>query len=208
MMKAIQHFSFLTALIPFFLFTVDLPPAYKSFWVMIWRDINLLLSDSFDDKDIDELTKRIIEMKCCYEGMFPISECQLIIHFLIHLAPFIKKFGPVRGWWEFAGERAHPSIKQFLPKGGRNTDFTLMSRYLPWETSRTRFAYDSNTDGSNRAGFSIGKTIRRTIHKNENIDIQYSTRAKDTEIKEENKSKNQESNVSLKICQYNYLSCC
>lgn len=69
------------------------------------------------DDEIESLQNRVIEMVCLHEGMFPVSETHMVFHQLIELPSFLRKFGPIRGWWTLPSERGISIVKRNLSKG-------------------------------------------------------------------------------------------
>jgi hypothetical protein len=104
--------------------------AYLNFYMMLSSDIIHLMSPKFkDDDELDFLFKKLVETICLHEGMFPISEATICWHQLMDLPLHIKKFGPIRCWWEFSGERSLSTLKKDVPYGGPSYDKCVMRSY-------------------------------------------------------------------------------
>jgi hypothetical protein len=87
---------------------------------------------------------RVIETVGTMEMMFLPKNMNYIIHELIHIPPFIRKMGPLRGMWEFAPERAMNALKQRIPKGGVNIEKTGVSNYHDQEDSMVENTYNAS----------------------------------------------------------------
>jgi hypothetical protein len=103
------------------------------------------MSPVFDYNDIKRLYRKLLELLCLHEGMFPITENKIIWHQIIDLPLHIPKCGMIKNWWAISGERSLHSIKQYLPTGGLNNEATVMSRYTEVEDERTKEAYRTPT---------------------------------------------------------------
>jgi hypothetical protein len=133
-----------------------MPVEYCTFFLMFSCDITELFRLYFrNDDEIDALYLRIVETVAIHEGMFPIYESKFAYHQLIDFAKFIKDMSIVKGWSCLASERQLPYIKKCLPRGGRNSDKTLMEVYGPFENSKCFKAYaptdaydDANDDAN------------------------------------------------------------
>jgi hypothetical protein len=116
--------------------------AYITFFMMLSALYIDLLSPIFtDDDEIDSIFNRALEIIILHEGLYPISESLIVWHQLLDIIPHIKKFGPLRGWWEFFGERSLFSIKSHVPKGGASYDKKVMISCSQFENHKTRNAY-------------------------------------------------------------------
>jgi hypothetical protein len=149
-----------------------MPVEYCTFFLMFSCDITQLFRLYFrNDDEIDDLYLRIVETVAIHEGMFPIYESKFAYHQLLDFAKFIKDMSIVKGWSCLASERQLPYIKKCLPRGGRNSDKTLMEVYGPFENSKCFKAYaptdayddandDENDDGNDDANrLDIGDVI-------------------------------------------------
>jgi hypothetical protein len=135
----------LTVLMPLIMYHCKLKNiikiSYVKFFLCVCFDINSLMSPVFENQNIKELYKKVLELLCLHEGMFPITENKIIWHQLIDLPLHIPKCGTIKNWWAISGERSLHSIKQHLPKGGLNNEHTVMSRYTAVEDERFKEAY-------------------------------------------------------------------
>ena len=52
-----------------------------------------------------------------------------------------KKFGPLKCWWEFNGERSLSCVKKHVPKGGNSYDKCVMRSYSEYESNKMQEAY-------------------------------------------------------------------
>jgi hypothetical protein len=117
--------------------------AYITFYMMISTDINDLLSTKFkDDAEIDRLYQRIVETVIIHEGLYPIQESMITWHQLIDLPLHIKKVGPLKGSWEFYGERSLSLLKKEVPDGGDSFDKTVMRSYSALEEIKLQNNYN------------------------------------------------------------------
>jgi hypothetical protein len=126
--------------------------------MMLSTDIIHLLSPKFkDDTEIDLLYNKIVETVCLHEGMFPISEATICWHQLIDIPLHIKKFGPIKCWWEFSGERSLSSIKRHIPDGGISPDKSVMRSYSKKENNdiQNNFKIDKSNNINNVDNFSL-----------------------------------------------------
>jgi len=98
----------------------DYPYQYLLYFIMFSKLISDLSAPIIEDIEIEKLQNRAIEMVCIHEGMFPVSETHMVFHQLIDLPGFLRKFGPIRGWWTLPSERGISIIKQNLGKGNYN----------------------------------------------------------------------------------------
>jgi hypothetical protein len=127
--------------------------AYLTFYMMICSDINDLLSTKFrDDDEIDMLYKRIVETVIIHEGLYPISESMITWHQLIDLPFHIKKFGPLRCWWEFFGERSLSNLKNELPEGGSSNDKSIMKTSSVLEENNLQKNFNFNLNDHDKKG--------------------------------------------------------
>ena len=116
--------------------------AYLAFWMMLYDDFNDLLSPKFrHDQQIDALHMRVLETICLHEGLYPISESTICWHQLLDISSHIKKFGPIKGFWECSGERSLKVIKAKLPKGGLSYDKSVMLSYSKLENVNIKQSY-------------------------------------------------------------------
>lgn len=138
-LRGIDVMNFLKCILCYICFHAkDLPDDYKLFFRLLSGEIGDLLSPVFfDDAEIDELEKRIIQLVCLREGLFPASEALFCIHQLIHIPSFIKKWGPVMSFWALSGERNVGEVKKEVPIGGKSILDTTMERCLIIEEAKS-----------------------------------------------------------------------
>lgn len=153
-----DHLYFITCLLKPMVRQTSMPDEYKEFFILFSEIVIKLQYDSFEDGDIDKLVKQVIELKAIHEGLFPPTEYSSIFHQLIHVAHFVKKFGPIRGYWEYPGERIHSLLKGFLTKGGINADRTMYNKYVNSEMHILKHAYSG--DRTKRTPNKLTKIIR------------------------------------------------
>ena len=121
---------------------------------MFSNDITELFRPYFrDDNEIDALYWRIVETVAIHEGLFPVYESIFAFHQLLDFSKFIKDMSIIKGWSCLASERILHYVKQCLPRGGRNSDKTLMERYGPYEDSKCVNAYSTNNTDNNEIEF-------------------------------------------------------
>jgi hypothetical protein len=126
-----------------------------------------LLSPKFkNDEEIDELFERVKTLICLHEGLYPISESLVVWHQLLDITIHIKKFGPMKSWWEFSGERSLTGIKEHLQIGGSSFDKSIMRKYSEHENLILNDSYNfsienihthhpQNNDLNSRNNFSV-----------------------------------------------------
>ena len=96
-----------------------LPKEYKLFFRLFSGAVGDLLSPVFfNDTEIDELENRVIQIVCIREGLFPASEHLFCVHELIHLARYVKKWGPLRYSSTLPGEKNVSNVKSAAPPAG------------------------------------------------------------------------------------------
>jgi hypothetical protein len=116
--------------------------AYWAFYNMLSSDMIDLMSPVFrSDFEIDELFHKILELIVVHEGLFPITESLICWHQLLDIVFHIKNMGPIRGWWEFVGERALSTIKKDVPHGGTSFDKVIIRLYSLFERAKLSNAY-------------------------------------------------------------------
>lgn len=93
------------------------PKEYLIYYSLFSRMTSKLLAPIFSDAQVENLYKIVVEMICIHEALFPVSQCKMVFHQLVDLPGFIKKFGPVRGWWTLPAERGIAVIKRNLTEG-------------------------------------------------------------------------------------------
>jgi hypothetical protein len=124
------------------------PRAYFGFLVTLIEDLRDLQCTSFDEEsDIDDLFCRIVELVGIQHGLFPITESRMPWHQLIDIVPFIKLFGPIRGWWTLGPERVISTLKQSMKKkGGPSFYMTVIKRHIATEIHKLRKFYSDGDD--------------------------------------------------------------
>jgi len=141
--------------------------AYLSFWMMLYEDFNDLQSPKFkSDKEIDALHQRILETLCLHEGLYPISESTICWHQLLDISSHIKKFGPIKGFWECSGERSMKTIKSRVPKGGTSYDKAVLSSYSKFENIKLQQSYCFEINDI----YNINERNLRTTGENKTLD--------------------------------------
>ena len=110
---------------------------------MFGFDLRILLQVGFDKlEELEEIHYLICETTSIHAGIFPEPESILCWHQLVHLASYISKMGPIRGWWALPGERFVGWMKSFVPKGGTKYDRTAFRRCSKQENARLHAIYD------------------------------------------------------------------
>jgi len=129
----------MTAYIDYLLYgATHLPKEYKNGLSLYGWNMSRLLSPVLQIKDSEHeaaIRNEIIECICILEGLFPESEAMFPKHQILDLVSQLKQFGPIKGWWALYGERAIGSLKQFVPKGGRNYTLSTFLQYIDFENS-------------------------------------------------------------------------
>ena len=64
-----------------------------------------LCSEDIDSRRMDELESNVHEALVCIERDFPLSLQVIVFHLLHHLPMFVRRFGPVYGFWMYPFER-------------------------------------------------------------------------------------------------------
>jgi hypothetical protein len=113
--------------------------AYITFYHMLLslRYIDLL-SPVFTDKQIDDLTESILEIIMLHEELYPIQESTICWHQMLDTVRHIKKFGPLRCWWEMFRERSLAGIRNFVPYGGSSYDKSVLKDYSAFEFEKLK----------------------------------------------------------------------
>lgn len=123
-----------------------LDPAYASsylgYHLLLSRDFQLLQRPSFTDGDIDTMQNKVNELVSLRQGLYPPSFSHIVYHQLVDIVPFIKQFGPIRGWWTLPMERLLSVVKRGLPQGGASHWITMMRRHVDQEFNKIDLAYD------------------------------------------------------------------
>jgi hypothetical protein len=120
--------------------------AYITFYHMLSLGYIDLLSPVFTDKQIEDLTNRILELIMLHEGLYPIQESTICWHQMLDTVRHITKFGPLRCWWEMFGERSLAGIKKFVPYGGSSYDKSVLKKYSAFENEKVKNAYCFSLD--------------------------------------------------------------
>lgn len=98
----------------------DIKSPYINFYSSLSTAYAKLLSPVFEHNEVDNLQNEILELVALREGLFPIADCTMILHELVHLPQSIKNTGPLKCSWTLPGERAIKSPKEQLTIGGRS----------------------------------------------------------------------------------------
>jgi hypothetical protein len=121
--------------------------AYRQFYMMLSRFYCKIMSPKFrNDEEIDDLCEKVKTIICLHEGLYPVSESLLVWHQLLDITFHIKKFGPLKCWWEFSGERSLSTLKDYLPRGGISYDKCVMRSYSEYENLKLNDSYNFSID--------------------------------------------------------------
>lgn len=140
------------------------PFEYILYLCMFSKLLSELSAPIIEDDEIDNLQNKVIEMVCLHEGMFPVSETHMVFHQLIDIPHFIRKFGPIRGWWTLPSERGISTIKRNLNKGNYHKFYQrvytkeFIKEYFQFEerysSKQNLFANDSTIFNDEEISFS------------------------------------------------------
>jgi len=141
----------------------DYPIPYLLFYYMLSLDFCDLQAPSFTEHEISDLHFRCIELVEMHTGLFPATEHSIKWHQLVDIVPFIRVWGPLRGWWTLPMERALSDIKEGLPQGGSSSHLTAMRRQVLQEISSTKELYAFTADGDCEAGYGSHRKGHKTL---------------------------------------------
>lgn len=96
--------------------------------------IQLILSGDIDLSLIDALEYRVHRVLSLLERDFPVSIHVIMLHLLHHLPMFIRRFGPVHGYWMFSMERFNSWISRRV-HNRRFPEATVLESYRLFELS-------------------------------------------------------------------------
>ena len=98
-------------------------------------DVVKLLTDDFvKQQDIDAMEYRLHRALSLVERDFPVSLNVIVFHLLHHLPLFIRRFGPVRGYWMYPMERFNSWIARRV-LNRRFPEATVLQTYRVFELS-------------------------------------------------------------------------
>ncbi len=142
--------QFLLAFMNFDLSFTDLPIEYRNMFAVISEVMAdmytpILSSNDSEENSSQSIFNRVIEVLCLFEAMLPDADQQFTHHQLLDVAYCLRKFGPMRNWWAFAGERFMKIVKDYCPQGGLNPVKTIYDYYARDENCQQRMY---STDGS------------------------------------------------------------
>ena len=149
-LKGMASIMLVTSVMDFVLFCVSIKvenfsKAYQTIYSMFSHLYSKLLAPIVSAEGVNILHNEIIEAVCYREGLFPVSESQMIVHELIHLATFFRQTGPARNAWTLAGERGIAPSKAFVPRGGRNPFCTSARKEFDYEEVLKRQFYSDSS---------------------------------------------------------------
>jgi len=122
----------------------SMPKHYKLFYLMLSEDINIVMSPVFHtEEEVNDIIKKLLELCCLSEGLFPPSENRLVQHQLYCLSFYIKICGSIKNFWAASGERTLKSIKDCVVKGGTSFDLSAIKKFSRKENSILSHEYSS-----------------------------------------------------------------
>ena len=130
---------------------------YLAFFSLAGEDLCLLQQPQFKDCDIEPLYYRLVELVGLHHLLFGAYEALITLHQLTDLPPFIREFGPIRGWSTLAAERAIGKVKKHLTQGGVHLHLTVFDREVSAESSNLKAAYSRQP--------SVSATLAKMINK-------------------------------------------
>jgi hypothetical protein len=68
----------------------ELDDVFKTYFNMLSKDLNSLLSPVVDINDLQEFQNKMTEISCLHQMIFPASEHNIIFHHLMHFASHIQ----------------------------------------------------------------------------------------------------------------------
>ena len=74
--------------------------------------VSLLVAESVDVNQLDAIEYRVHRVLSLIERDFPVTVLVIMLHLLHHLPMFIRRFGPVYGFWMFPVERFNSWISK------------------------------------------------------------------------------------------------
>jgi hypothetical protein len=121
------------------------PEQYKLYYLMLYEDLNFLMSPAFKTKQsVIDLENRILELTIIGHGLFPPSEFRLIHHQLYCISKYIRQGGTIKNFWGISGERIMGIIKKSVPEGGPAYDYSAITKYSKSENSITKDFYSKD----------------------------------------------------------------
>ena len=97
--------------------------------------ISKICSEEIILNEMCDLETEVHEVLALLERDFPVSLHVIVFHLLHHLPMFLKKFGPVYGFWMFPFERFNSWISQRVTNR-RYPESTVIATYRLFEFSR------------------------------------------------------------------------
>lgn len=133
----------LTTFLRLIVSVTELPLSYRLLAMLIQDDVAMLMAPEVpvDHAGFEDMKNKLFELCSLWEGLFPISENNLVIHQLIHLPGMLETLGPLKGIWAASGERNVGFIKNTTNKGGVGVEITVQNNYGAYEKSMIVEAY-------------------------------------------------------------------
>lgn len=94
--------------------------------------ITLLTNDFINLPDIDGIEYRLHRVLSLLERDFPVSLHVIVFHLLHHVPMYIRRFGPVRGYWMYPMERFNSWISRRV-MNRRYPEATVLQTYRVFE---------------------------------------------------------------------------
>jgi hypothetical protein len=117
---------------------------YNAYFMMLSEAMIECMSPVINEKEIEALKNRMLELPCLHQGLFPITEHYEVFHQLTHIAEGIPLAGLLKNFSSYAGERANSTVKSYLQKGGSNPLRRLMNRLFEEHIPESRKMFDFN----------------------------------------------------------------
>ena len=94
--------------------------------------ISALTSETIDTKVLDSIDYRLHRALSLIERDFPVSVNVVSLHLLHHLPSFVRRLGPVHGYWMYPMERLNSWISRRV-LNRRFPESTVMATYRLFE---------------------------------------------------------------------------
>jgi len=116
---------------------------YLAFFSLAGEDLCLLQQPQFKEEEIDPLYFKLVELVVLHHLLFGAYEAKIAYHQLTDLPPFIREFGPIKGWSTLAAERAIGKVKDHKTKGGVHLHLPVFKRQVRKESVYLKSVYSN-----------------------------------------------------------------
>jgi hypothetical protein len=121
-------------------------PIYKLYFLLQGKLFSKLQQPQWkDEQEIQEMEASLDEYLALHEGLFPLSQGDLVYHQVSHLMNCIREYGSLRCSGAQAGERANGTLKRLYTKdnkGGVNKHYALVERLDYYENKEQKLVFE------------------------------------------------------------------